>query len=77
MATLTIRQLDDQIYERLRMRAKANNRSIEAEARQVLGERLRSRSEIVGDLRTFHDEMVAKHGYLSDSTQLIRDIRDE
>lgn len=37
MATLTIRKLDDEVYERLRARALRNDRSIEAEARHMLG----------------------------------------
>jgi plasmid stability protein len=36
MATLLIRNLDDAVKERLRARAKANGRSLEAEARAVL-----------------------------------------
>ncbi len=30
---------------------------------------------IVEDLCEFHDRMVAKHGYLADSTETIREIR--
>ena len=36
MATLTIRNLDDPLKLRLRMRAAARNRSMEEEARQIL-----------------------------------------
>jgi plasmid stability protein len=36
MATLLIRNLDDAVKERLRARARANGRSLEAEAREVL-----------------------------------------
>lgn len=77
MATLTIRQLDDEIYERLRIRAQANNRSLEAEARQILSEHSVDTRAIVGQLRAFHERMVAKHGYLPDSTPLIRRMRAE
>jgi len=38
MASLTIRQLDDDIKKRLRLRAAANNRSMEDEARTILRE---------------------------------------
>jgi phosphopantothenoylcysteine decarboxylase/phosphopantothenate--cysteine ligase len=38
MASLTIRQLDDDIKKRLRIRAAANNRSMEDEARTILRE---------------------------------------
>ena len=37
MATLTVRNLDDAVYERLKRDAKANHRSLEAEARVRLG----------------------------------------
>ena len=36
MATLTIRNLDDPLKSRLRLRAAAGNRSMEEEARQIL-----------------------------------------
>jgi len=36
MAQLTVRNLDDQVYARLKERAKANKRSLEAEARAIL-----------------------------------------
>ena len=36
MATLTIRNLDDSLKSRLRLRAAARNRSMEEEARQIL-----------------------------------------
>jgi len=36
MATVTIRDLDDKVVVRLKARAKANNRSLEAELRELL-----------------------------------------
>ena len=36
MANLTIRNLDDAVVERLKTRAKANNRSLEAEVHTIL-----------------------------------------
>ena len=75
MATLTIRQLDDEIYNRLKQRARANKRSLEAEARQLLDDRTRDLPAIVEDLLDFHDRMVAKHGFLPDSAELIREMR--
>jgi plasmid stability protein len=36
MATLTVRKLNDTTYQNLGKRAKANNRSLEAEARDIL-----------------------------------------
>ncbi len=77
MATLTIRQLDDAVYERLRARAVRNKRSLEAEARHMLDERSRDRGAFVEDLRDFHARMVARHGLLPDSIDLIRELREE
>jgi plasmid stability protein len=36
MATVTVRNLDDDVQRRLKRRAAANNRSMEAEARAIL-----------------------------------------
>lgn len=41
MAQVLIRNLDDRIKTRLQRRAKRNGRSMEAEAREILGEALR------------------------------------
>ena len=43
MATLTIRDLDDEVKARLRIRAAENGRSMEAEARVLLAAALRDR----------------------------------
>jgi len=82
MATLTIRQLDDTVYDHLKTRARANNRSVEAEVRTILERTTierpkRSKGQIISDLRAFQDGMIAKHGYLPDSTEIIRQMRDE
>lgn len=76
MATLTIRQLDDEVYERLRERARNNRRSLEAEARHLLDERTRDLPALVEDLVEFQKRMVAKHGLLPDSAELIRELRN-
>jgi plasmid stability protein len=44
MATLTIRNLDDELRVRLRVRAARHGRSMEAEVRAILGEALAERS---------------------------------
>lgn len=77
MATLTIRKLDDGVYARLGERARRNNRSLEAEARELLDERLVDLDDVVADLRAFHTEMRARHGVLPDSLPLIRLDREE
>jgi antitoxin FitA len=38
MATLTVRKLDDGVKSRLRVRAASNGRSMEEEARKILGQ---------------------------------------
>lgn len=77
MATLTIRKLDDAVYARLGERAKRNNRSLEAEARDMLNKRTLDVAAVVEDLRQFHAEVQARHGVLPDSTPLIREMRNE
>jgi plasmid stability protein len=77
MASLTIRRLDDEVYARLRDRARANRRSLEAEAREILSERARGIDALVDDLIAFHSEMKRKHGVLPDSLDLLRESRDE
>ena len=77
MATLTIRRLDDEVYERLRERARANERSLEAEVREILSEKARGRDAVIAEMMAFQEEMARKHGPLGDSTALIRQMRDE
>ena len=65
MATLTIRNLPDELVERLKLKARAANRSMEQEVRELLEanypkkrdtiERIRSRWE--GLPETHHEEM--------------------
>jgi len=51
MATLTIRNLPPEVVKRLKERAKRNGRSMEQEAREILGQRLASRSELLSEMR--------------------------
>jgi len=75
MATLTVRNLDDGAYERLKDRARSHNRSLEAEVRDLLEDQARDFSLVVDDLLAFHAEMTAKHGVLPDSISTIQDMR--
>lgn len=80
MATLTVRQLDDELYEDLRAQARTNNRSVEAEVRQLISThvvRRRNFDQVLEDLRIHRKRMREKYGVLSDSTQIIRQMRDE
>jgi hypothetical protein len=77
MASLSIRKLDDRLYERLGLSAKRNNRSLEAEVREILSNALPAHATLMNDLRNYHARMRATHGELPDSTPLIRAMRDE
>jgi phosphopantothenoylcysteine decarboxylase/phosphopantothenate--cysteine ligase len=77
MATLTIRDLDDAVYERLKLRAAENHRSLEDEVAHLLDERSRSNRSFVETLRAANQDMIARRGVLSDSSEIIRQIRDE
>jgi len=76
VATLTIRDLDDATLERLSARAHINNRSLEAEARDLLASSIATcnREEFRGAARS----MAAKTARNSqpDSVDLIREDRD-
>ena len=77
MATLTIRQLDDSVYEQLKRDAKANHRSIEAEARYRLAQPKGSPggSESLAD--RFRKVLITPASGYEGSVALIRSIRDE
>ncbi len=77
MATLTIRNLDETVVQALKLRAKSNNRSLEAEARTMLERhaRLPSARELVA----LADDIAAltPHGRpQTDSALLLRESRD-
>ena len=57
MATLTIRNLPHDVVERLKERAKQNGRSMEQEAREILGQRLAARNELLVEMRTRWSEI--------------------
>lgn len=78
MGTLTIRDLDDSIVERLKARAKAHNRSLEGEVRMLLTEIAEGRSN-VARLRDIAGQIAAMTPAgvnQTDSTELIRRDRD-
>lgn len=76
MANLTIRNLDDTVVERLKVRAKAHNRSLEAEVRTILEATART-----ADRKAFIEEArriaaMTPNVPQTDSTLLIREDRD-
>lgn len=76
MATLTIRQLDDAVYARLKREAKANHRSVEAEVRYRL-EREQPVDDGLALVARLRAAMVDPGPGYPGSVALIRDIRDE
>ena len=79
MATLTIRNLDDAVVEKLKAQAKQNNRSLEAEVRQILDERTSARPWRGAEFVARADRIAAmtpKDVPQTDSTLLIREDRD-
>jgi hypothetical protein len=75
MAQVIIRNIDDKVILRLKARAKARGRSLEAELRSIL-----ERESRFGTLRDFRDHLIAMHqqqpAQSSDSTELLREDRD-
>ena len=57
MASLTIRNIDDEIVERLKARAETNKRSLEAELRDVLTSVARQGNAF--DLRAYAERIAA------------------
>ena len=78
MANLTIRNLDDDVVEELKARAKANHRSLEAELRAILSNEAQQRAR----MEAFRKEaeriaaMTPKGVKQTDSTKIIREFRD-
>lgn len=57
MAAISIRDLDDEVRERLRIRAAANGRSMEAEVRAILTEAVRPTDDTPGLLAALLERM--------------------
>lgn len=62
MASITIRNLDDEIMNRLKMRADAHNRSIAEEVREILLEAVADDFPTPDNLITFTRECFAEIG---------------
>jgi len=76
MGSITTRNLDDDVIARLKERAKRNNRSLEAELREIVGQAARrlSREEFVAEA-----DRIAAMGPASieaDVDALLREDRD-
>ena len=76
MANLTIRNLDDEVVAKLKARAKAHHRSLEAELRALLSEAAARPSR--EDFLKVADRIAAMTPDVkqTDSTKIIREFRD-
>lgn len=76
MANLTIRNLDDEVVAKLKARADSNNRSLEAELREVLGRAAETPTS--QQLKAIAERVAAMTPDVpqTDSTLLIREDRD-
>ena len=77
MATVTIRNIDDTIVTKLKTQAKANNRSLEAELRELLSAEVRKREQM-RQFRAKAARIAAMTPKVpqTDSALLIREDRD-
>ena len=62
MASITVRNLDDDLKRRLRIRAAVNGRSMEAEAREILKSALGAEAAPTKNLGTAIHELFAPFG---------------
>ena len=77
MANLTIRNLDDEVVERLKKKAKDNGRSLEAELRELLKQAAKRKSP--EELLAIADRIAAMTPAgvkQTDSAELLREDRD-
>lgn len=76
MATVTIRNLDPTVVEKLKAKAKENNRSLEAELRALLAEAAACPSS--KELRNLAERIAAMTPDVpqTDSTEIVREFRD-
>ncbi len=76
MANALVRDLDDQVYERLKARAVGNNRSLEAELREILVSASKQVSMAEARARAAEIRQRLSGRTHSDSAELIREDRD-
>ena len=77
MGTLTIRNLEDRVIDRLKAQAKANQRSLEGQVRHMLAELVDRRSRMTGfRQRTQRLTSMTAGTPQTDSVTLLRADRD-
>ncbi len=80
MARILVRDLEESTVEALKARAKANNRSLQGEVKAILdqvasdADRRRRFREVVEERQAYWK---AQGKAFSDSTEIIRELRDE
>jgi plasmid stability protein len=80
MAVLNIRNLDDAVHQRLRERAAANGRSMEAEAREILAQVCASpssKADVVAEVQAAFDRLYGDRKPRNASGELIKERRRE
>jgi antitoxin FitA len=79
MGQLTVRKVDDEIIRRLKVRAAEHGRSAEAEHREILKQALLAEKKMeVSEWLKLAREVRERIGPVAtDSTQIIRKMRDE
>ena len=78
MTEVRIRNVDSWVVELLKLRAHEHGNSLEGELREMLRqEAMRPKLELSDELRRMRDELRAKYGTFTDSTKVIREMRDE
>jgi len=76
MATLTIRNIDDEVREQIRLQAAEHGRSMEAELRAILGDIARRRKTKPGDVFRRIQKRFSKIGGLEEG-ELVIPERDQ
>ena len=83
MASLTIRNIPEEVMKRLRQAATEEHRSINSQAVQWLEQGAgqwmspRGRAKLVRDIQSLREAIARRHGPGSDSTEIIRRMRME
>ena len=76
MGTLIIRNLDDQVIDRLKARAKANHRSLEGEVRYLLTQQMDKLTQIAEfSERTQQILSLTADTHQTDSVEMLREDR--
>lgn len=79
MGQILIRQIDEKVMQRLRARAKANNRSTEAEVRTILEDAVKPSERIRPTLKSFVGAASSSRSFktLDEIVAHIRMLREE